>query len=168
MKIFVLIAFVCLLSCQENKKETTSQVAPLSELITEKDINALKYLDFEPDSKVNKLIENWAKYKEVALVITDVKQANMSFFKDNSEILTALIEELKTTIPESINSPLIAARLTALETKMYKLESEVNLSNSKKEALLACIKELLESFSNLNLQMNKKIEKESQNIQKPD
>lgn len=168
MKIFVLIAFVCLLSCQENKKDISSQVVPFSELLTEKDINSLNYIDFETDNKVNKIIENWTKYKEVVLVIADVKQANMSFFKDNSEILTALIEELKTTIPESINSPLITARLSALETKMYKLESEVNLSNSKKEVLLACIKELLESFSNLNLQMNKKIEKESQNIQKPD
>jgi len=57
--------------------------------------------------------------------------------------------------------------LIALETKIYKLESAISLSNTTTKTLMSSIKEVLVSFSNLNLQMNKKIERESQKIKKP-
>jgi len=100
-------------------------------------------------------------------IINNLNQANLSFFKNNNEIIIAFIDDLKATIPEIIDSPLIIVRLIALETKMFKLEGVVNLSNPKKKELLSVIKECLSAFSNLNLQINKKFEKESQNIQKP-
>ena len=119
------------------------------------------------DAKVQKVIGSWEKYTEFQKVILDVKVANLSFFRDNNEILTVLIDELKTTIPEMVNTPQVMARIIALETTLYKLESNVNLSNAKKETVISAVKEFLIAFSNLNLQMNKKLEKESQNIQKP-
>ena len=91
----------------------------------------------------------------------------MSFFKENNELLVAFVKDLKEGIPEEINTPLINARLVALETKMLKLEGVVNLSNPDKKEVLSVIKDFLTAFSNLNLQINKKIEKDSQNIQKP-
>ena len=51
--------------------------------------------------------------------------------------------------------------------EIYKLQSITIISNGNKNDLYPVIKELLISFSNFNLQINKKFEKEAQNIQKP-
>jgi len=135
--------------------------------ITKEDISKLNYKEFILDAKADKALESWQKYYELDNIINNLNQANLSFFKNNNEIIIAFIDDLKATIPEIIDSPLIIVRLIALETKMFKLEGVVNLSNPKKKELLSVIKECLSAFSNLNLQINKKFEKESQNIQKP-
>tara|TARA_R100001377_G_scaffold29797_1_gene16226 strand:+ start:59 stop:571 length:513 start_codon:yes stop_codon:yes gene_type:complete len=169
MKNIFLILVLCLVSCQETKTETDQVQTDnlLSELVTKEDIIALKFTDFIADANVEKIISGWAKYRELNTIILDVKSGNLSFFKSNEEIVAALNKDLKTTIPEAINSPLILSRVIAVETKIYKLEGVVNLTTPTKESLLESVKELLVAFSNLNLQMNKKVEKESQKIVKP-
>lgn len=160
---------VCLISCQDSNKqiveENVEEVSQAS--ITKTDIENLKYIEFLPDAKVKTQIEGWEKYNELNQIVKDVKGANLSFFKANDEIVQALCEELKSTIPESMNTPQIFSRIVALETKIFKLESFVNQTNVKKNNLLDVVKEFLVAYSNFNLQMNKKIERESQNIQKP-
>ncbi|EGV42907.1 hypothetical protein BZARG_2056 [Bizionia argentinensis JUB59] len=169
MKNLYFIVALCLLSCKDADPETNLELTDnaISELITKEDVKALKYSDFMVDAKVEKIIGNWAKYGELNIIIQDLKTGNLSFFKSNTEIVATLNKELKATVPEAINSSLIVARVIAVETKIYKLESAVNLSNPTKESILEPLKELLVAFSNLNLQMNKQLEKESQQIQKP-
>jgi len=169
MKLFIsLLILGCLFSCKENtdNKQQTDENNTAS-LITKKTIQNLNFLEFGLDNKVKKITKNWEKYTELESVILNLKQADLSYFKDNHEILEALITDLKQTVPKKLDSPAIVSRLIALETKIYKLESVVNLSNSSTETLISSIKEVLISFSNLNLQMNKKIERESQKIKKP-
>lgn len=167
---FVLVLFLIFFtSCQDNQETTSQEMSlnPTSEIITKEDIQSLSYIEYVADVKVERAISGWEKYNELLKVIVDIKDANLSFLRDNTEIVEALIKDLKSTIPEKVNSPHVEARIMALETKLFKLESTVNLSNAKKETLLSTIKEVLMAFSNLNLQMNKKLEKESQNIQRP-
>ena len=168
MKIASVFLFVCLFACQDSiVKTTVNEENKTQELVTYQDIEDIRFTEFLPDPKVLKEISNWEKYNELDRVVQDVKSANLSFFRANSEIVSTLMEELKTTIPESMNSPQVFSRVIALETKVFKLESTVNLSNVEKKQMLESINEFLIAFSNLNLQMNKKIEKESQKIIKP-
>ena len=169
MKFISILFFICLVSCQDSNKqnvEVNTEQNPQT-LISQTDIENLKYIEFLPDTKVKKQISGWEKYNELDRIVEDVKDANLSFFKSNSEIVNTLCEELKSTIPESMNTPQIFSRIVALETKIFKLENFVNQSNAQKEYVLDAVKEFLIAFFNFNLQMNKKIEKESQNIQKP-
>lgn len=169
MKLFISLLLIgSLFSCKENTDNTqqTDENSTAS-LITKKTIQNLNFLEFGLDSKVKKITKNWEKYTELESIILNLKQADLSYFKDNHEILEALITDLKQTVPKKLDSPSIVSRLIALETKIYKLESVINLSNSSTETLISSIKEVLVSFSNLNLQMNKKIERESQKIKKP-
>lgn len=135
--------------------------------ITKDDISKLKYTQFILDSKTKNSQEFWQKYAELDEIVSNVNQADLSFFKENNEVLVAFVKDLKKTIPEEVNTPLINARLVALETQMLKLEGVVNLSHPEKKELLLVVRDFLTAFSNLNLQINKKFEKESQNIQKP-
>ncbi|MDB9960995.1 hypothetical protein OAD62_02780 [Oceanihabitans sp.] len=167
--LLILGVLFCCISCAKQEEsialndiqeETVSQ-------ITKEDISKLNFKEFILDAKAEKTLESWQKYYELDNMINNVNQANLAFFKNNNEILIAFIDDLKATTPEVINTPLIMARLVVLETKIFKLEGVVNLSNPEKKELLSVIKECLSAFSNLNLQINKKFEKDSQNIQKP-
>ena len=167
--LLILGVLFCCLSCA--KQEESNVLNEIQEdtvsQITKEDISKLNYREFILDAKAEKSLESWQKYYELDNIIINVNQANLSFFENNTEILIAFIDDLKGTTPEVIDTPLIMARLVVLETKIFKLEGVVNLSNPKKKELLSVIKECLSAFSNLNLQINKKFEKDSQNIQKP-
>lgn len=170
MKILsILCLAVCLFSCKKTSTSTEVSVQNTTEssIISISDIEALKYVDYTLDNKADKIISNWMKYYELETVVSNLKKADISYFKNNSEILEALIKDLKSTIPEKFQTPLIQARILALETKLYKLEGVANLSNIQKKELLLSVQEVLVAFSNLNLQMNKQVERESQRIQKP-
>lgn len=164
----ILILFILFFSCKKNQDNddiTNNGV----ENIKEKDLSKLDYIEFALDSRTEKVIEedDWLEYYQLQEVITNVKKGDLTFFNDNDDAIKTLLKDLKEKIPGKINYPPTIARITALETKLYKLESLSNLSTTSKQELSLIIKEFLESFSNLNLQMNKKIEKDSRKIEKP-
>mgnify|MGYP001816485735 FL=1 len=169
MKIInALFLLYCLTACNDVKTDSSqTKQEHDAQIVSKETISNLDFIEFVLDAKAEKLFETWAKYIEIQNLTTNIKQGDLSFFKDNSELLIALIEDFKATVPEQIDSPSIWVRIKALETKMYKLESAVSLPTTNKQDLTASIKELLIAFSNFNLQINKKFEKESQNIQKP-
>lgn len=170
IKIFsVLIVFVLFFSCKKTVNENTKNITSktVNQDITESDIAKLNFIDFILDEKTEKAIEEWAEYYQLQDVIADVKKGELSFFNDNEEVITTLLKDLKENIPEKVNTNATLARIQVLETKLLKLKSLSNLTTTNKEELNSTIKEFLESFSNLNFQMNKKLEKDSRNIQKP-
>ena len=170
MKFLSIICLLfCLLACNQGENENTSnsQNKGDSLKVNKEDISKLNFIEFVLDEKAEKLFENWTFYTDLDTHISELKQGDISFFKDNPELLDAFLKDFKETLPEQINTPAILARIKELETKIYKLQSIANITNGNKNDLYPVIKELLISFSNFNLQINKKIEKEAQNIQKP-
>jgi hypothetical protein len=169
MKIVKYIWVFCfLVSCGDAQVKSEKGVSiNIDTTITKKDISELNYNEFILDSKAASKIKDWEKYFELDAHVVHVTQNDLSFFRGNSENLTAFINDLKASVPEQLNVPSILVRLKAIETKMLKLEGTIILSNASKQDLLYNIQEFLISFSNLNFQINKKFEKESQNIQKP-
>lgn len=170
IKILSIISiFILISSCKKTEEEENSPINTIettSQELSEKDISKLDYLDFALDEKTEQVIENWGEYYQIQDIVTNVKEGDLNFFKEKETIKT-LLTDLKKNIPEPVNTSATLARLQVLETKIYKLESLSNLSTTNKDALKSSIKEFLISFSNLNFQMNKKLEKDSNNIQKP-
>ena len=167
--VLIVSLFLCLYSCNEsNNKNKKSKIPEQTiAIISKTDISKLKFTEFILDDKAKRSLESWEKYFELNTIVNNAKQADFSFFTDNNEIILAFIKDIKSSIPDTVNTPLILARLIALETKMLKLEAVLNFSNQEKKETLLLLKEFFVSFSNLNFQINKKFEKESQNIQKP-
>ncbi|WP_346881861.1 hypothetical protein [uncultured Algibacter sp.] len=169
--IFLLVTSILVLgvSCKktaENTLEVDTQKTK-DNIITEKDVSKIKYIEYALDTKTEKAIQDWAEYKQLQDVIINIKKADLSFFNDNKTETALLIKEFKNNIPTTVNASSITARILVLETKYRELESLSNLASTSKKELLNAIKSFFVSFSNLNLQMNKKIEFDTRSIQKP-
>lgn len=164
--------FLCLFLLTACKKQV-EQVADNSEqtaTVTDSlklALTKFRYPDYRLDSKALPTVSQWPAYTQLQGVVDQVKVGDLSFFKENKELLDAMVNDLKTTMPEAFNNEAVMARLTIVETFGYKLENEVMLSRINPETLELAAKEFLVSVSNLNFQINKKFEKEAQNIIKP-
>lgn len=173
MKVFiVLIGFIVLTACKKepSKENPSSEIETIEESqvtrITKKDIENLDYIEYGLSTASKKAVASWASYAELETLIESIKNADISYFEGDEKIMAALIQDLRDTTPEKVNNQSITARITALETKFHKLKSAVRISKTSKTELVSTIKEFFISFSNLNLQMNKKLEKEAQDISK--
>ncbi|TNJ45295.1 hypothetical protein KFZ70_06725 [Tamlana fucoidanivorans] len=162
--------FVLVFSCKQNQDENVTNPTKTEKvaLISEKEVAALKYTDYELDDKTRQVVRDWTPFVQLQNdVVNKVKVADLSFFNDNNKAIVLLIKDLKKDIPEAAKSPSIDARILVVETKIYELESISNLSTTTKDELLVAIKDFLVSFSNLKLQLNKKIEFDTRTIEKP-
>ncbi|MBU2950550.1 hypothetical protein KO493_07565 [Tamlana agarivorans] len=138
-----------------------------SDVVSETDIENLDFTEYTLDKKADLPLRDWSQYHKLQNIIADLKAGDFSYFHHNEKDLKETFKELKVNTPEAANSASISARLLVLETKFYKLESLYNLASTSEEELTQSTKELLVAFSNLNLQLNKKVEFDAINIQKP-
>lgn len=159
-----------LLGCK-NKGEQVEALSSNAESqdhrITGNDIEQLKYTEFALSDLAEDATTDWLKFQELQSQIEILKKGDLSFFRDDKAILVSLLTDLKNEIPETVNVPSVAVRLSVLETVMFKLEGLATLERVKKEDLLQTINDVLIAHSNLIFQINKKFEKEAQNINKP-
>jgi len=170
----ILIPFLVILFISSCNTQTTNDSIIIEQIetidssqITSRDITKLKYTDFALSNLTKSKTSNWQKFNELTDKIEILKTGDLSFFRDDKAILVGFLNDLKNEIPESLKTPAILVRLSVIETTFLKLEGLASLSSAKKEDLLIIIKDVLVSYTNLVFQLNKKFEKESQNIEKP-
>lgn len=169
MKQLFLLCILILVSCKSEPQveEEVTEEQKKTNVITAEDIEKLDYTDYVLSPDTSEAILDWQKYQDLQVSIEELKQANFSFFKVEKKIMVEFIAELKEEQPEVVRTPAIRSRMTVLETNLLRLQNLSNLDNIKKEKLLEAIRELLIADVNLKLQMNKKFEKEAQQIQIP-
>ncbi len=159
----VVLTVFCLIfvSCGDDKSTTqTSETETTDQqnTITAKAIENFKYTDYALSSKSEKALANWEKYQELAIQISYLKKADLSFFNGEKQLLKTAIDEFTATIPEQLQTNPILSRTVIVETTLLKLNENLSIANIDGRVKLMSIKDVLESFSNLNYQINKKLE----------
>ena len=169
-KLLILIFLVMLSACKkEVKPETESAlVSNDSTKVTKEDISKINYIEYGIDNKAKQTLDSWQAYNTISRAIETLKQGDFTFFKTDDEVFNTTLKDIETTTPETIDSEPIKARVLILRTKLLKFREVINLNTANKKDKLIAIKELFQSFSYVTHQINKKFEKEAQNIIKPD
>ena len=161
---FVLnIVFVILISCTGDKSTATvleTESADQEVKITAKAIESFDYTDYALSTNAELVVANWEKYQELGIQISYLKKADLSFFNGDKEVLKKFIDEFTSTIPSELNTNPIVSRTVIIETALLKLNESLTLDNIGGRIKLANIKEVLEAFSNMNYQVNKKLERD--------
>ena len=168
--VFTLLVLVAL-GCKDDKPktlniETEEQIA--ARTISPEDIAEIEYLDYGLSQDSRRAVENWQKYNLLSEQIEYIKKADLGYFNEETELIKTFTKEFRAEMPKEIKSKEISARITALDTKIQKLNSLLRLSSSTKQEKIQGIKELLIAFRNLKLQINKKFEFEKNNVLRPE
>ena len=148
------------MSCNEittnevQKDDTNSTTINYSE-INFKSIYEVKYYSS---------IEQWINYFELNEFIEQLNSNDFSSLIDNKKFLLRFFKGIKFSIPDEINKSEIKSRLTVIETDFMRLESMLSNYEVDNEIKIKMVKKINNSFSNLNFQIDKLLEKQEINL----
>ncbi|MBF8151519.1 hypothetical protein ITJ86_16570 [Winogradskyella sp. F6397] len=160
----VLLFLSCLmvLSCNEDTNTTkdleTSENTSQNKKITAKTIEAITYEDYALSSEAEAEVVTWERYHELATQLSYLKKADFSFFNGDIDLLKKFIKEFDAQMPSQFRTNPIISRNAIIETELLKLNENLTIDNISRDEKLLNIKALFISFSNLNYQINKKLE----------
>ena len=145
-----------LISCKEivNEAEATDSLSSKSIDYSELNIESVYKINFY--SK----IDEWTNYLELSDYINQLNSNDYSTLIDNKKYLVRFFNGIKNTIPKDINKPEIKSRITVIETDFLKLESMLSNFEIDNETRIKIDKKMNNSFSNLNFQIDKLLEKQ--------
>lgn len=169
MSRIILLVLVCIFwGCKKNMTEQpeNKEIKKDSMVVSKIDVQTINFTEFVLDPQYEKKL-NWLKYYEMESRMEELKNGDLSYFKTDKKIVETLMDEFTNTLPLHLNEESIQARILIVKTMYLKLNNIINMSTSTKDEIEEAIKDLLESFSNLNYQINKKFERDSQNVTKP-
>ena len=148
--ILVLVFF----SCKKESKKLSKEIPNNNDI-------AYIQLEFENIYKSNNdlTLESWLNYIELAEYINQINSNDFSSLIDNKKYLIRFFNGIKNTIPDVLNQPEISSRLTVIETDFLKLESMLSNFEISSDQKIKMVKRINNSFSNLNFQIDKLIEK---------
>ena len=172
----VISYFVCFLilalhiQCKDNNKENNTDVqvnSNTTQRITAKDISQIKYTEYVLSDLAKEKTNDWLKFNLLSTEIKNLKNGDLSFFTDDKTILQGFVDGLISETPELLNVSSIMVRISVVKTAMYKLEETSTLTQTGQQPIFNNIEDLLLAYNHLLLQINKRVEKESRHIEKP-
>jgi len=157
-RLFVLI-IIFLVNCNDNVNIVQKQEAN-SKPLSYSEINFDSIYQIKYDSS----IEEWINYFELNEFIKQLNTDDFSSLIDNKKFLLRFFKGIKFSIPDEINKPEIKSRLTVIETDFMRFESMLSNYEIEKEIKIKMVKKINNSFSNLNFQIDKLLEKQEINL----
>jgi hypothetical protein len=159
----IVITICCLILMRCGDEQSTAEMSSTAtkkqkNAITAKAIENFKYTDYALSNTAEKSITDWGKYRELAIQISYLKKADLSFFNSDKVLLNTFVQEFKASIPDQLRTNAIESRSVIIETMLLKLNDNLILDNIEINMKLLGIKDVLVAFSNFNYQINKKIE----------
>ncbi|WP_299519565.1 hypothetical protein [Winogradskyella sp.] len=157
------ILFALLFSCNGDKKTldtADNELIGQKEAITARTIENFKFTDYALSANGEQVVANWDRYQELAIQVSYLRKADLSFFNGDKAFLKGFIDTLKLKMPDTLQTNPILSRTTIIETTLLRLNENLTLDNIDDSLKLRSVKEVLVAFSNLNYQINKKLEKD--------
>ena len=157
---FIFALFISITSCDEITTGNVQKDNSNSTTINYSEIN------FESiyEVKYYSSIEQWINYFELNEFIEQLNSNDYSSLIDNKKFLLRFFRGIKFSIPDEINKPEIKSRLTVIETDFMRFESMLSNYEIEKEIKIKMVKKINNSFSNLNFQIDKLLEKQEINL----
>ncbi|WBL25472.1 hypothetical protein [Zunongwangia sp. HGR-M22] len=106
------------------------------------------------DAKAKEETTKWVAYLAALSEIENLKNTSVNKLIDKSSAIAQLMEELQRTIPSSLESKPVLARLRVLSTKANVLEQKSHLQELNPEEIKEVGIEIPVEFHNLNIQLN--------------
>ena len=111
--------------------------------------------------KYYEAVEKWINYSELSEFIVQINSADYSSLIDNKKFLLRFFKGIKYSTPNELNKSEIISRLTVIETDFLIFEAMLSNYEIENDEKIKMVKKINNSFSNLNFQIDKLLEKQS-------
>ena len=152
-KFILLISVLAIFSCKtdqdadnmaENKVDTTAFQKKIN-------IEGPEY-GLEPEAREYAL--KWIEYITAQNEVNNLENATINDVKNNAGAIAQIMESLKNSVPDSLRSTAVEARLNVVNTKAQLLKQYSGRQEPDAEDIAETSRELHLEFNNLKLQMN--------------
>ena len=152
-KYIFLIAVFAMISCKtdqdadkmaENKVDTTAFQKKLS----------IEGPDYKLEPEARDYALKWIEYITAQNEIKNLENATINDVKNNAGAIAQIMESLKNSLPDSLRSTAVEARLNVVNTKAQLLKQYSGRQEPDAEDIAETSRELHLEFNNLKLQMN--------------
>ena len=106
----------------------------------------------EPDAR--KFALNWVEFITAQNEVRKLEQSSLKEVMSNSGAIAQIMESLKNSVPDSLRSTAVEARLNVVNTKAQLLKQYSGKQDPRAEDIDRTSRELHQEFNNLKLQMN--------------
>lgn len=162
--LFILLAAVTMSCKNQQQPEVTTQV--------EKDTTAFKAeiktsgnsISLDPEAREYAL--HWVEFITAQNEVEDLRRSTVSEIMNKSAVISQIMQSLQSSVPDSLQSVPVRARLNVVSTKAQLLEQYSHKRKPDAEAISNTASELYDEFNNLKLQMNEIFRKTMEDFEK--
>ena len=154
MKILLpLFSLLILSGCKSDVNAEANEQTELDSSLLAKNISL-------PETEVELLPEarehavQWVNYITAQNEINNLKSASLNQIIGNAKPISQIMQSLKTTVPDTLKSKAVDARLNVLATKAQVLEQLATRRNKNLDQISKTAQEIPVEFNNFKLQLN--------------
>lgn len=152
-KTLALVSVLLLISCKENTSEPvitgTSEKTSFSESL---EVTSNRRVDLLP--KARKEVNEWLAYATAQNEMETLRNSTGHDILEASNSIMQIMESLKSSVPDTLQTPAIMARANVLETKAKILYQLSNKKEKNAKEIFEIANDLIEEFDNFKLQLN--------------
>lgn len=153
MKIyFLLFCLVTLISCEEKAAEQPVDNNEEQEFSRELEVTTNRRVDLLPDAR--KQVSEWLAYVAAQDEIESLRSHTGAEIVATSNSLMQIMENLQTTLPDTLQTSAVRSRTNVLLTKAKVLEQLASKKDKDVNEIFDVANELIVEFDNFKLQLN--------------
>lgn len=163
-KLLLLFVLVSLLSCEE--KQETSQVTKIqttTSFTDQLEVNSIRTVSLSTAAR--QIAGEWLAYATAQNEIQNLDGSTGHEIMDSSNNLVQIMENLQTTIPDTLKSTAVRTRINVLYTKAQVLHQLSNKKQKNPDEIFEVANELVVEFDNFKLQLNELFLKTPENFE---
>lgn len=152
-KLITFISILALLSCKTEQDAEKSADEAVDTTAFQKEIK-IEDPGFALEPEARKYALNWVEYITAQNEIRKLESATVNEVMQNAGAIAQIMESLKNSVPDSLKSVAVEARLNVVNTKAKLLKQYSGKQEPDAEDIMETTEELHLEFNNLKLQMN--------------
>lgn len=152
----ILLPLFCLLilaGCKSEVNAEANEQTVLDSTLLAKNIN-LPETEVELLPEARNHVVQWVNYITAQNEINNLRSASLNEIIGNAKPISQIMQSLKSTVPDTLKSKAVDARLNVLSTKAQVLEQLAARRNKNLEEISKTAQEIPVEFNNFKLQLN--------------
>lgn len=152
-KFILSISILLLISCK-SEKDAEETAEDLTKKVAFQQEIEIEDPGYSLDEEARKYALNWVEYITAQNEVRKLENSTINQVMQNSGAIAQIMESLKNSVPDSLQSVAVEARLNVVNTKAQLLKQYSGKQDPNAEDIARTTEELHLEFNNLKLQLN--------------